>query len=64
MPLEPHSDGENPDLIRKFKIFRQLRKQGFRDAIPDGDAGAKPLRLSFPPKSGGSGGLTKLQFIS
>jgi len=56
MPLEPHSDGENPDLIRKFEIFRQLRKQGFRDAIPDGDAGAKPLRLSFPPKSGGSGG--------
>jgi len=30
--------------------------QGFRGATPDGDAGAKPLRLSFPPKSGGQGG--------
>jgi len=63
MPLEPHSDGKNSDLMRKFKIFRQLRKQGFRDAIPDRDAGAtvyservSPCDSLFPPRVGGQGG--------
>jgi len=58
-PLNPFQIAKNPDFMRNFIIFALLKKQGFRGATPDGDAGAtvyservSPCIPLFPPRVG------------